>query len=417
MSFPSSGASRISFVTRRALFQELSNSASWHGELRQVEFLSRLYKLEELPSTDRRCKNAAEDIVCHTEENPEDWAENWVFIDDRFGLLRCSDNEFLSFLRETVHPVVRPNAAEGRRLALRFNEHLRVDGWELYEAESVSGRPVFAARRATAVAAGPPLLATVEKGFPVEIEDLLASMYALLRERGAAREIAIISASQAHGYQSHYDNWDGGTYYYTVRLATDLGLFSRLSEDERKQAAQLLTDVAKPFFAEFSHQHLSEVTIHPRPVTSERWRADATEFLSGTGITNQGRVRSDNIASRECDGLLFRSESEIHLYRALKALGVTFAPLPVFLRGGDDYRRFEPDFVLFKDGVLMVVEVDGDTYHRELPAVAHARLAPLDHEGAKVERVRAEDCGTAETAKACAERLMKLLEKRIAQGT
>lgn len=78
--------------------------------------------------------------------------------------------------------------------------------------------------------------------------------------------------------------------------------------------------------------------------------------------------------------------------------------------------RLEPDFVVLKDGVVMVVEVDGDTYHRELPAEAHARLTPLDHEGAKIERVRAEECSTPEAATACAARLLRILDMRIAQA-
>jgi len=41
-----------------------------------------------------------------------------------------------------------------------------------------------------------------------------------------------------------------------------------------------------------------------------------------------------------CDGLLFRSQPEINLYRAFKALGITFAPLPVFIRGGETYPTF-----------------------------------------------------------------------------
>jgi hypothetical protein len=133
--------------------------------------------------------------------------------------------------------------------------------------------------------------------------------------------------------------------------------------------------------------------------------------LDGTGINNQGRVRSNNIAHREVDGLLFRSEPEIHLYRALKAKGVTFAPLPVFLRGGARYYRLEPDFVIFKDGVIMIVEVDGDTVHRESPADAHERLEPFRHEGATVERVRAIDCGTQDAARECATKLLHILEK------
>jgi hypothetical protein len=257
---------------------------------------------------------------------------------------------------------------------------------------------------------------TAEDGFPIPLDALLASMFELLRQQGAAREIAILAMSEARGYQSDYDNWNGGTYEWSMTLAVDLGLFSRLSEEERREASEQLRDVAREFFAEFPNDSFGRVHVAPRASRNERWRDDAAEFIAGGGISNQGRVRSDNIASRACDGLLFRSEAEIHLYRAFKAAGVTFAPLPVFLRGGTNYSRLEPDFVVLKDGVVMVVEVDGDTYHRELPAEAHARLAPLDHEGAKIERVRAEECSSMEAAKACAERLLKILDKRIAQA-
>jgi hypothetical protein len=112
-----------------------------------------------------------------------------------------------------------------------------------------------------------------------------------------------------------------------------------------------------------------------------------------------------------CDGLLFRSQPEINLYKALKARGITFAPLPVFIRGGDTYRRIEPDFVLFKDSIMMIVEVDGDTVHRETPLEAHYRTTLLAHEGAHVERVDAKDCETPEKARECATRLLEVLCK------
>jgi hypothetical protein len=257
---------------------------------------------------------------------------------------------------------------------------------------------------------------TSEDKFPVNIEALLSSMFELLKERGAAREIAVLVNSEVHGYSADYDNWNGGTDIWGLRLALDISLFGRLSSEERDSAATIITEVAAPFFAEFSNDRFWRATIVPKAAPNAQWREQAAAFLSGTGITNQGRVRSDNIASRQVDGLLFRSEPEIHLYRAFKALGVTFAPLPVFLRGGSTYARLEPDFVVIKDGLIMVVEVDGDTYHKESPVEAHQRLAPLDHEGAKIERVRADDCNTPETAKACAAKLVQILEKRIAQN-
>lgn len=257
---------------------------------------------------------------------------------------------------------------------------------------------------------------SAENGFPVEIEALLASLFELLKERGAAREIALLLNAETQGIQSSYDNWNGGTCGWSLRLAVELRLFGRLSQEDRDDAARIIREAVGPFFAEFTNDNLESVLIVPRAVDNAQWRDDASAFLGGAGTTNQGRVRSDNIASRQVDGLLFRSEPEIHLYRAFKAMGVTFAPLPVFLRGGTSYTRLEPDFVVLKDGLVMVVEVDGDTYHRESPVDAHQRLAPLDHEGAKIERVRATECETPEAAKACATRLLQLLDKRIAQA-
>ena len=34
-----------------------------------------------------------------------------------------------------------------------------------------------------------------------------------------------------------------------------------------------------------------------------KWRSKVNQHLRGEGITNQGRVRSDNIATRQYDGL------------------------------------------------------------------------------------------------------------------
>jgi very-short-patch-repair endonuclease len=90
---------------------------------------------------------------------------------------------------------------------------------------------------------------------------------------------------------------------------------------------------------------------------------------------------------------------------------VSFAPLAVFVRGGSTYRRIEPYFVIFKDGRLMIVEVDGDTVHHETPAEAHDRTTMLVHEGAHVERIKASQCDTPEKALQTAKTLVQLFDK------
>ena len=99
------------------------------------------------------------------------------------------------------------------------------------------------------------------------------------------------------------------------------------------------------------------------------------------------------------------------MYRAFKKLDVTFAPLPVFLRGGTSYQRIEPDFVLYKDRIMMIVEIDGLTIHGETPVVADKRLGLFKHEGADYERVSASECETEALAEKCAKEIFDLLEK------
>lgn len=139
----------ISDVTRRAIVDRLvAGNHDWPGRLDEDDFLSRLYDLNSLPSDDTRFESAAGDIWQH-QVNNRDWNADWVFYDSRFNLLRGSDEEFLRFLCETIHPSVRPNTEEAQRLAELYNEQLRRDGWELYARNEISGRPVFGARNTT----------------------------------------------------------------------------------------------------------------------------------------------------------------------------------------------------------------------------------------------------------------------------
>lgn len=136
---------RISEVTRRRIFDMLSASNyRWQGSLSDGDFLSRMYDLSALSSTDYRLKNAAADIWQHRERWP-DWPSDWVFHDSRFNLLWCDDAEFVRFLCETVNPVVRPNTDEAQELVGMYNDALRIDDWRLEVVGDISGKPTFGA--------------------------------------------------------------------------------------------------------------------------------------------------------------------------------------------------------------------------------------------------------------------------------
>lgn len=117
-------------------------NVTWNGDLDDVEFLSRLFDLQKLPSSDNRFKDAAGDIWQHCINN-DDWDNDWIFSDDRFKLIDGPADTFLRFLCEIVHPVVRPDRDEALKLVTHFNEQLRLAGWEIYEEERIAGRPRF----------------------------------------------------------------------------------------------------------------------------------------------------------------------------------------------------------------------------------------------------------------------------------
>jgi hypothetical protein len=132
----------ITDVTRRRIFDWVRlERVSWCGKLNEVEFLSRLYDLKALPSTDPRFDDFAGDIWQHRINN-YDWDDDWVLSDSRIALFQASDETFARFLCEMLHPVVRDDA-EAVRIAQELNEYLTKDGWKLAEDQRISGSIVY----------------------------------------------------------------------------------------------------------------------------------------------------------------------------------------------------------------------------------------------------------------------------------
>jgi hypothetical protein len=241
-------------------------------------------------------------------------------------------------------------------------------------------------------------------------EPLLHALAKLFESDGDATEVAVLTFSFPQFDTPVYDTWNGGTDYYRLSLHVPIRLFSQI-ESRADEIESRISKRLDRFNDPSAPQQIRSVRLRPAAVDDPEWRAKTQAWLAGLGVNNQGRVRSDNVAPLSADGLLFRSNQEINLYRALKSKGVSFAPLPVIVRGGDDYQRIEPDFLVIYRGVIAVVEVDGATVHTESPAEAHARTSALQHEGIVIERVSAADCETLELANATAIKLLNNLLK------
>ena len=117
-----------------------------YGRLNEIDFLSRLYELDKMPSTDNRFSNARGDIWQHTVNN-DDWDNYWYFSDDRFQLSNGNDDKYiLRFICEMLHPAVRQEQSQWRKYLDKFNEVLEPDGYRLVAVKKISGREAFEAQ-------------------------------------------------------------------------------------------------------------------------------------------------------------------------------------------------------------------------------------------------------------------------------
>ena len=97
-----------------------------------IDFLSRIYNLEEMPSTDSRFKNAQGDIWQHTENN-DDWDYDWVRRDYRFGL-QTDDKALMKFVCELFHPMVRKRIDDWEILLRDINNILKHNNIEIIQS-------------------------------------------------------------------------------------------------------------------------------------------------------------------------------------------------------------------------------------------------------------------------------------------
>lgn len=114
----------------------------YYGRLTELEFLKRLYNLQELPSDDPKFSNAEDDIWQHTVNN-NDYSTDWVFEDERFHLKDGNDEVFLRFLCEVFHPAVRYEKGYWKEFLQKTNSLLEKDGYELYPSQKISNRDVY----------------------------------------------------------------------------------------------------------------------------------------------------------------------------------------------------------------------------------------------------------------------------------
>lgn len=347
----------ISESTRRTIFEIFTEQKiPWHGYLGEMDFLTRLYDLTTIPSTDRRFPNADEDIRKHRLLS-RDWEDDWIFYDERFGFQNGDEGLLLRFLCETIHPTVRPNPEEARYLLQQYNLLLAPEGYELFEQSQVAGRPIFSYRQVAPTGFQNILdNQDISQLSGENSEPILRTLARLFAREGAAIEVAILANSKPYikeisdPFALKGDSSHGS---YTLYLPIPSYLYNQVKQ-YIEEIEQRILDKIKPLLRTSSKQ--VDKVIVALALSEEKskinWQEKAKGWLSGKKTTQPSLINADNLIAH--DGLFFRSQPTIFLYEALKVFKVCFAPLPVLIKAdeGEKTERSEPDFLIIKQGIM-----------------------------------------------------------------
>lgn len=140
---------RIEKKTRNKIFQLIKSLGSIWGykpqenyepRIDEVEFLSRIWPLREMSSSDPRFINAAEDARQHLINN-NDWDDDYTFL-DRFRLLDCSEDEFIKFVNTVISKDVRFDESETEAYVTSL-EKILPSGYAFIESIDDDGDKLF----------------------------------------------------------------------------------------------------------------------------------------------------------------------------------------------------------------------------------------------------------------------------------
>ncbi|TJY42402.1 hypothetical protein E5161_10435 [Cohnella pontilimi] len=147
LSISPNGVFSISEITRRNIMDELYTLGNIAGKYDLIDFLKRIWNLDEMPSTDSRFDTATGDIWQHMINN-SDWDDVYLF--ERYlELLISTDEIFCRFLEQVVHPLIRDQLEQIEYVSV-LNERLQKDGYILAVSDNISGFPIYKVTKMTA---------------------------------------------------------------------------------------------------------------------------------------------------------------------------------------------------------------------------------------------------------------------------
>ena|SRR5437773_9372145 len=121
---------------------------------------------------------------------------------------------------------------------------------------------------------------TTDADFFTDPEPMLATLARLFASEGAAKEVALLANSTATIKQTSYDNWNGGTYGYSLFLQIPHWLYNQIAT-EVENIEKSISEKASFLTRWYENEHLERVYL-TNGASSKRKLGDA--HLKGIGI-------------------------------------------------------------------------------------------------------------------------------------
>lgn len=115
-------------------------------------------------------------------------------------------------------------------------------------------------------------------GMPDDTEAIIRNLARLYAMQGRKREVALLAKSTAKIEETGYDNWNGGTYTYSLSLLAPADLYAALESDVEELEREFLQRLT-PLLRGYQNEHLEEVVIAIELAHDENWRDNAINWL------------------------------------------------------------------------------------------------------------------------------------------
>lgn len=134
----------VTELTRRRILTVL-DSVHLAGEIDEIEFIEKIAAINSLPAPQGSTERTMADYIRRHRFLNDDLSNRELL--EQLGALTWSQGVFFRLLEEITHPLVRDHNSQPL-LVSQINHWLKPDGFELQQAGTMSGSPVFSVRPA-----------------------------------------------------------------------------------------------------------------------------------------------------------------------------------------------------------------------------------------------------------------------------